>query len=143
MKKYKLGIILGILSIITSLLIVGIPVSLKGLPLINLVVIIICLIGLVIMALKAEDNNLLICTISYLVITFALTSIIESSDREYTKLLLGWLPGLIIGIVGLLRSNKNKDIYNIKIAKILNIIGIALSVINLIGGLITYKGFVI
>jgi hypothetical protein len=95
------------------------------------------------MALKAEDNNLLICTISYLVITFALTSIIESSDREYTKLLLGWLPGLIIGIVGLLRSNKNKDIYNIKIAKILNIIGIALSVINLIGGLITYKGFVI
>lgn len=143
MKKYKLGIVLGIISIITSLLFTGVPVAFSNLPLINIIVFILGLLGLIAMYLKAEDKHLLIYIISYLVITFTLTAIIETSDIEYTLLLLGWLPGLIIGIVGLLRSIKNKEIYNIKIAKILCIIGMALSVINLVGGLITYKGFLI
>lgn len=143
MKKYKTGIILGIISIITSLFIVGIPISLKGLPLINMIVLILALIGLLLMSLKAEDKYLLIYTTSYLVITLTLTIIIEQSEKEFILLLLGWLPSLAVALTGLVKSNQNKDIYNIKLAKILSIIGIALSLINLIGGLIVYKGFVI
>lgn len=143
MKKYKTGIILGIISIITSLFIVGIPISLNGLPLINMIVLILGLIGLLLMSLKAEDKYLLIYTTSYLVITLTLTIIIEQSEKEYILLLLGWLPSLAVALTGLVKSNQNKDIYNIKLAKILSIIGIALSLINLISGLIVYKGFVI
>ena len=143
MKKYKTGIILGIISIITSLFIVGIPISLKGLPLINMIVLILGLIGLLLMSLKAEDKYLLIYTTSYLVITLTLTIIIEQSEKEFILLLLGWLPSLAVALTGLVKSNQNKDIYNIKLAKILSIIGIALSLINLIGGLIVYKGFFI
>ena len=77
-SNYKLGIILGIISIICSLL---------------------------------------ICGINYLVI--------------------GWIIGLIIGIIGIYMSNKNKNNYNIKLSNILCIIGIIFSLLNFIMGIIT------
>lgn len=144
MKKYKIGIVLGIISIITSILFVGVPSSLKGLSLLNIIIFSLGLLLIIIISLlKVEDKYLLIYIISYLVIEFNLTAIIESSAKDYTLLLLGWLPGLVISIIGLLKGNQNKKIYNIKTSKILNIIGLVLSIINLIGGLVINKGIII
>lgn len=80
MKKYKLGIILGIVSIIFSFTICGI------------------------------DGKV-----------------------------LGWLFGFTVGLIGLILSIVNKDKYNTKLSKVLNIIGIVLSILNLIFGLITIR----
>lgn len=80
MKKYKLGIILGIVSIIFSFTICGI------------------------------DGKV-----------------------------LGWLFGFTVGLIGLILSIVNKDKYNIKLSMVLNIIGIVLSILNLIFGLITIR----
>ena len=80
MKKYKLGIILGILSIIFSFTICGINGK-----------------------------------------------------------VLGWLFGFTVGIIGLTLSIVRKDNYNIKVSLILNIVGIVLSILNLIFGLISIR----
>lgn len=80
MKKYKLGIILGIVSIILSFTICGI------------------------------DGKV-----------------------------LGWLFGFTVGLMGLVLSIISKNKYTIKVSLILNIIGIVLSILNLIFGLITIR----
>jgi len=80
MKKYKVGIVLGIIAIILSMAICGINGK-----------------------------------------------------------VLGWLFGFIVGLVGLVLSMVKKDKYNIKLPVILNIIGIVLSILNLILGLITIR----
>lgn len=77
MKKYKLGIILGIISIITTCTIVGVPVGDK-------------------------------------------------------KLAIGFLPGMILSITGLIFTKKNNEKYKIKLSLILNIIALILSIISLL-----------
>ena len=77
-KNYVLGIVLGILSIICSLLFCGI----KG-------------------------------------------------------LILGWIIGFTIGVFGIYINSRNKNKYKVKIANILCIIGVVLSILNLIFGIIS------
>ena len=52
-------------------------------------------------------------------------------------LVLGWIIGLSIGLIGIYLNNKNKTNYKVKISNILCIIGIVFSILNLILGLIT------
>ena len=78
MKKYRVGIVLGIIAIVLSLLMCGINGK-----------------------------------------------------------VLGWLFGFTVGLIGLIITIINKKKFNIKTSLILNIIGIVLSILNLIIGLIT------
>ena len=84
MKKNNIGIILGIISIISTLMIVGIPIG----------------------------NNII---------------------------RIGFLPGMILGIVGLVLNKKAKE--DSHISFILNIIALILSIISLIMSII--NGFVV
>ena len=87
MKNYKIGIILGIISIISSLLIVGVPIG---------------------------DNVIAI----------------------------GFLPGMIISINGLILTKKSSEQYKTRVSTIINVIGFIVSIMNLLF-VIPNGGFII
>ena len=87
MKNYKIGIILGIISIISSLLIVGVPIG---------------------------DNVIAI----------------------------GFLPGMIISIIGLILTKKSSEKYKTRVSTIINVIGFIVSIMNLLF-VIPNGGFII
>ena len=86
MKNYKTGIILGIISIISTFIIVGIPFGNK-------------------------------------------------------MVRIGFLPGMILSIIGSILTSKNKEKYKTKTSLILNIIALILSIISLIMSAV--NGFVV
>ena len=86
MKNYKVGIILGTLSIISTLMIVRVPIGDK-------------------------------------------------------MVAIGFLPGMVLSIVGLILTKSNKEKYKMKVSLILNTIAIILSVISLILGIV--NGFIV
>ncbi|NLD79229.1 MAG: hypothetical protein GX641_02760 [Mollicutes bacterium] len=86
MKNYKVGIILGTLSIISTLMIVRLPIGDK-------------------------------------------------------MVAIGFLPGMILSIVGIILTKSNKEKYKLKVSLILNTIAIILSVISLILGIV--NGFIV
>ena len=86
MKNYKLGIILGTLSIISTLMIVRVPIGDK-------------------------------------------------------MVAIGFLPGMVLSIVGIILTKSNKEKYKLKVSLILNTIAIILSVISLILGIV--NGFIV
>lgn len=87
MKNYKIGIILGIISIISSLLIVGVPIGDK-------------------------------------------------------KLAIGFLPGMIISITGLILTKKSSEKYKTRVSTIINVIGLIVSIMSLLF-VIPNGGFII
>lgn len=86
MKNYKTGIILGVISVISTLAIVGISIG----------------------------------------------------DKIVR---IGFLPGMILSIIGLILTSKNKEKYKPKISLILNIIALILSIISLVMSIV--NGFVV
>lgn len=86
MKNYKVGIILGTLSIISTLMIVRVPIGDK-------------------------------------------------------MVAIGFLPGMVLSIVGIILTKSNKEKYKLKVSLILNTIAIILSVISLISGIV--NGFIV
>ena len=86
MKNYNVGIILGTLSIISTLMIVRVPIGDK-------------------------------------------------------MVAIGFLPGMVLSIVGIILTKSNKEKYKLKVSLILNTIAIILSVISLISGIV--NGFIV
>ena len=86
MKNYKTGIILGSISIISTLAIVGVPIGDK-------------------------------------------------------MVRIGFLPGMIMSLIGVFLTNKNKEKYKTKTSSILNIIALILSILSLI--LSIANGFIV
>ena len=86
MKNYKVGIILGTLSIISTLMIVRVPIGDK-------------------------------------------------------MVAIGFLPGMVLSIVGIILTKSNKEKYKLKVSLIINTIAIILSVISLISGIV--NGFIV
>lgn len=86
MKNYKTGIILGVISVISTLAIVGVPIGDK-------------------------------------------------------MVRIGFLPGMILSIIGLTLTSKNKEKYKPKTSLILNIIALIFSTISLVMSIV--NGFVV
>ena len=143
LPKYKYGIIMGILSILTALLLTGVPIGSSTIELINIAIFLLGLLVMLIISLKLKKDKVsLIYTLSYLVIVFILTSIIESKYNDFQLYAIGWLPGFVISIIGLIRSKAIEKTYDNKIGMVLNIIGLVLSIISLIL-IIPNGGFII
>ena len=71
----------------------------------------------------------------YIKTIFGILSIICSLlICQINNLVIGWVIGFMFGIIGLLMDNKNKKEY--KLGKILCLMGVILSLLNLILGLI-------
>ena len=133
LKSYKFGIVMGILAIIVSLLITGVPIGSSPIELVNIAIYLLGVIVMLIISLKKKNDKIsLIYTLIYLVTTIVLIAIIESNYDDFKLYAIGWIPGFVISTIGLLRTKDNKKNYNIKVSMILNIIGLILSLISLI-----------
>lgn len=132
-KRYKSGITIGILSILSSLIIVGIPIGNNILEIINIIFYITgLLIILYLNFIKKNNKYLLIFTIIYLIILTTMIGIIELKYNNYNLLTIGFSIGLILSIIGLINSNKNKNKYNIKSSIIINVIALIISILSFI-----------
>lgn len=139
MKSNKNEIVLGILSIISSLLFTGIPI---GKNLIEVITIIVYLIGLLLIIyfglIKRNSKSTMIVSIIYLLILLIMVVIIETKYKDFTLLAIGCIPGLLISTSGLIITKRNKT----KVSILLNIIGLVLSIISLLM-IIPNGGFII
>ena len=133
MKNYKNGIILGIISIFSSLLFTGMPI---GKNLIEVVTTIFYVIGLLLIIyfgfIKRNSKNTTITSVVYLIILFLLVAFIELQYKDFIILAIGFVPGLLIGISGLILTKGNKTKYKTKVSLVLNIIGLIISIISLL-----------
>ena len=133
MKNNKNGIILGIISILSSLLFTGMPI---GKNLFEIVAIILYVTGLLLIIyfgfLKRNSKNTIITSIVYLIILFILVVFIEMQYKDFIILAIGFIPGLLISISGLILTKDNKTKYKTKVSLVLNVIGLVLSIISLL-----------
>ena len=145
MKNYKAGIIIGIISIISNLTLVGIPF---GSNLIEIINEIIFAIGLLMIQyfgiIKKNDKSAIISMILYIILLLIFTTIVELNYKKFYLLAIGFLPGLIISIIGLIRTKNNKEKYKTKVSLVLNTLGLITSIISIImiflnGGFIINK----
>lgn len=54
---------------------------------------------------------------------------------------IGFLPGMVISIIGIIITKKNKEKYKIKLSFILNIVGLIIAILSLLMSIST--GFII
>ena len=111
MKNYRVGIILGIISILCALTFVGIPVGF------NNIVEIICtvffalgLLTILCMGFAVKNEKIsVIASAAYVVILFVLVAVVELNYNDFTLLAIGFVPGLLISGMGVIKTVKVKS----------------------------------
>ena len=143
MKNYKDGIILGIVSILSTLLFTGIPIGNNLFEIVTLVFFIIgLLLNLYFGFIKKSGKRTVVTSIIYLIILLILVSFIEMKYRNFSLIAIGFIPGLLISVDGIILTKSNKEKYKTIISLILNVIGLVLSIISLLL-IIPNGGFII
>ncbi len=139
MKNYKTGIQLGIESILFSVVFVGIPFGTSILEIINTLLFIVGLLLIIYLGIiKKEDKYISKITIVFFLLLIILSTFIELYFHNFVLIGIGFLPGLIISIVGLLRTKANKGNYKTTNSFVLNLIGLIFSIVNF--GLVVANG---
>ena len=121
---------MGVLSILASLLIVVIPIGSSIIEIINIIVYILGLIFIIYWGLIRENKYLGLFCIIYLVILLILIGIIEMYYSNYDIVFVGFIIGLLLSIVGIVDSIRNRNKYKIKLIIIINIIAGIVSLIS-------------
>lgn len=139
MNNKKNMMVIGVISIISTLLMTGIPFGVEVLQICNVIVffagiVLIIFFGMI----RQNDKLLMIISITYAFLLFAITIIIESTSDTYTLLAVGFIPGLLMSIAGLRRTHKG---CRSKICYIVNAIALLISVLSV--GLIFLNGGII
>ena len=132
MKNYVPGMVLGILSIVSTCAFTGMQVGTNALEILALAVNAVGILALLCFGLlRKKDKNTLIAAGVYRAILFALVIFVETRYENYTLVAIGFLPGAVMSMIGLLRTRSSRDRYKTKADLILNGIGLALSLASL------------
>ena len=129
MNNNKYSLILGIISIISTLLFVGIPTGTNILEILNTLIFILGILLILYINIIKKKNNLSIVII-YFIITFILTTYIELNHKNYTLLSIGFIPGLVLSIIGLNKSKTKPSIIINIIALILSLLSLLITILN-------------
>ena len=141
MKTYALGIIFGILSILSGLLFTGIPFGTEMIEIVDVAVLVIGIFAVLIMGIFLKKYTAaLITSAVYLVVSFTLMMFIETQMSGFTIVYAGFLPGLSMAITGLVTSIRLKGNRKILAGMILNVVGILINAASLV--LAVVNGFV-
>jgi hypothetical protein len=142
MKNYKQGIIFGVLSIISGLLLSGIPFGTNVIEIINAAVLVLGVITLLIIGIsKRRYTASVIEAAVYLVVLFVLTMIIELNMSDFVIVGVGFVPGLSMAVTGLITSMQQQGNRKVLAGIMINSIGILISIISL--GMSVMNGFII
>lgn len=142
MKIYVQGIVFGILSLLSALLINGIPFGSGIIEIANTIVLVIGAITVILCGIfKKKYTAALIISAVYLIFSFILTMIIELNMSGFTLVGIGFVPGLSVAITGLVTSMQLKGEKKILAGIILNSLGILFGLASLVLSVI--NGFII
>ena len=132
MKVYKQSILLGILSILSGLLIVGVPVGTEIIEIVNTAVLAIGALAIILLGVfKKKYTIAAIVSAIYTVAVFAMTAMIEANMQDFSILAIGFVPGLTMAATGMITSIQQKGEKKILIGMIITLIGMF---INLASG---------
>ena len=132
MKVYKQSIILGLLSILSGLMIVGIPVGIEMIEIINIVVLAVGALAIILLGVVKKKYTLAaILSAFYTLAVFGMTAMIEANMQGFSILAIGFVPGLTMAVTGLITSIQQKGKKKILIGMIFTSIGL---LINLASG---------
>ncbi|MBQ8131460.1 MAG: hypothetical protein IJ193_03125 [Bacilli bacterium] len=133
MKKFKDGIFMGIISIISSSFFVGMPVGKNFFEILLLLFFIVGVFVILYLGFSKKDSrNTLLFSVLYSFVLFVLVAFIELEFKDFTLYTVGFLPGLVISTTGFYLSKVNKDQYYTKLSLVLNSIGFIISVLSLL-----------
>ncbi len=130
MKNYRVGIILGIISILCALAFVGVPVGFNNIfETIVTVFFALGLLAILCIGLAVKNDKLtVIASVAYAVILFALVTVVELNYNDFTLLAIGFVPGLLMSVIGVIRTVKVKSDKKTTASLVLNIIGLVLAI---------------
>ena len=141
MKTYVQGIVLGILSMVSTLLMNGIPFGSGIIEIANIIVLVIGVIAVILCGIfKKKYTAAVIISAVYLIVSFVLTMIIELNISGFTIVGIGFVPGLSVAITGLITSMQLKGEKKTLAGIILNSLGILLGIASL--ALSVMNGFI-
>ena len=103
-KAFLPGIIMGIISCVTGMIFVGIPLNMSILSIVNLVVFFFgAMITLYLGAVRGKYKSAVYAALAGAIISFILTYLMErSGEGGYSMLHIGFIYGLIVAITGLI-----------------------------------------
>ena len=138
MKVYTQSIILGVLSILSGLLMVGIPWGSEMIEIVNLAVIAIGAFAIILLGVFKKKYTLaVILSVIYLAAVFAMTAIIEGNKMDYSYMLyIGFVPGLTMAATGMITSIQQKGKRKILAGMIITSIGMLINAASCIMGVI-------
>lgn len=132
MKNYRVGMILGIVSVLCSLTFVGIPIGFNNIiEIINTVFFVVGLVVILCLGFAAKnDKAAVIASVMYAVILFALVLVVELNYKDFILLEIGFVPGLLMSVMGIIKTVKVKSENKTKVSFIFNITGLVLSIVS-------------
>lgn len=145
MKIYKYGIIMGLTSIISTLLLAGVPTGTSTpLEVANGAVFAAGIISVLMFGpvMKKHASACLISILYVLVLTL-MSYYIEIYTRGYTMYTVGYVPGLVISFAGIITSLQNRGKNKIAVSMFICIIAFLFSIGNaVVTYMATGKGIV-
>ena len=142
MKTYIQGILFGILSVLSSLMMSGIPFGTEIIEIANAIVLLIGVVAVIILGVfKKKYTSAIIVSVIYLAVLFLLTMMIELNMIGFVLVGVGFMPGLSLALTGLITSLQRKGEKKILAGIVLNALGILVSIVSL--ALSVMNGFII
>ena len=142
MKTYIQGILFGILSVLSSLMMSGIPFGTEIIEIANAIVLLIGVVAVIILGVfKKKYTSAIIVSVIYLAVLFLLTMMIELNMIGFVLVGVGFMPGLSLALTGLITSLQRKGEKKILAGIVLNALGILVSIASL--ALSVMNGFII
>ncbi len=144
MKNYYAGIVLGGISILCALLFVGIPIGFNNiLETITTLSGVVGLLAVLCLGISGKNDKItVISTAMYVVVLFVLILIVELNYNDFVLTGTGFLPGLSVSIMGIIKTVKVKGKSKTTASFILNITGLVFSIANLLLTILS-GGFII
>ena len=142
MKTYIQGILFGILSVLSGLMMSGIPLGSEIIEISNLIILVVGVFAVILLGVvKKKYTVAVIASVIYLVALFSLTMIIELNMSGFTIVGIGFIPGLSLAVTGLITSIQQKGDRKILAGIIFSSIGMLISIASLV--LAVMNGFVV
>ena len=142
MKTYIQGILFGILSVLSSLMMSGIPFGTEIIEIANAIFLLIGVVAVIILGVfKKKYTSAIIVSVIYLAVLFLLTMMIELNMIGFVLVGVGFMPGLSLALTGLITSLQRKGEKKILAGIVLNALGILVSIASL--ALSVMNGFIV
>lgn len=128
MKVYKSGIVMGLTSVASSFLLLGIPFGQEPFEVMNAAVFAAGIISVLMLGpVMKKYVQASVSSIIYIIALVSISSYIELTSRTIKMCMVGFIPGAVIALAGIITSLQLSGKKRIAPSMVINIIAILLS----------------